>query len=144
MQAKTLERQFLFNGQILPDLGANFSPAQLKDLYANNFPDLLNAEIEGPNIKDGKAVYTFKRTTGTKGRAPNQLPKMTASFSSRLSKVAAGQADPLTPRDRVYPTESMTELHRALSSAFNPNPGAIPLRTTPTAGLPSEALPLLF
>ena len=60
----------------------SYSPAQLKDLYASNFPDLLNAEIEGPNVKDGKAVYTFKRTTGTKGRTATQLPKLPESKTS--------------------------------------------------------------
>ena len=142
MQAKTLERQFLFNGQTLPDLGGHYSPAQLKDLYASNFPDLLNAEIEGPNVKDGKAVYTFKRTTGTKGRTATQLPKLPESFSSRLSMVAAGQVGPLAPLDRIEPPLKMLELHSSMVRAFN-GPAQSKM-VMPTRGLPSEALPLLF
>jgi PRTRC genetic system protein C len=66
-----LERVFLFEekGQKikLADPEPKFSPQAVQNFYANTYPILTTATIEGPIIKDDKINYTFKSTIGTKG-----------------------------------------------------------------------------
>lgn len=62
-----LERTFTFNGVNLPDPGPEFSPEDVKEMFANQYPDLLTALIDGPNIVGDKEAYTFVRNVGTKG-----------------------------------------------------------------------------
>jgi PRTRC genetic system protein C len=67
IQAQQLTRKFTFNGVDLADPGAAFSPDEVKDLYSNQYPDLITAIISPPSIKDDVATYTFARNVGTKG-----------------------------------------------------------------------------
>lgn len=67
MEIATLTRTFAFNGVNLQDPNPQFSVEAVKDFYVAIYPDLLNAEIEGPTIKGATAAYTFKRAVGTKG-----------------------------------------------------------------------------
>lgn len=140
MKVTTLLRVFKYEGQELPDLGASFSPAQVKDVYTANFPELVNAEIEGPNEIDGKLVYTFKRTTGTKGLGQQEIA---LPFVQRLALVAAGQVDPMEPRSRVALEQSLAEKHQAFGRALSQTTNGQRRRAT-LPGLPSEALPLLL
>jgi PRTRC genetic system protein C len=47
---------------------------QVRDFYAPTYPEILNAAIEGPEEKDGKLVYTFRRAVGTKGGSAPREP----------------------------------------------------------------------
>lgn len=67
MEVQQLTREFTFNGIKLADPGAALSVDQVKDFYASVYPDITNAEIEGPEVQGDKHVYTFRRAVGTKG-----------------------------------------------------------------------------
>jgi len=67
IEAKKLTRVFTFNGVNLPDPGEAFSPEEVKELYSNQYPDLVTAIVGEPSIKDDVATYTFTRNVGTKG-----------------------------------------------------------------------------
>jgi PRTRC genetic system protein C len=67
MQTEALTREFRYNGAKLTDPSAVFTLAQVRDFYANTYPEIVNAEIEGPEILGGKNVFTFRRAVGTKG-----------------------------------------------------------------------------
>ena len=67
LESKPVTRSFRFNKRVLPDPNPRLSPAQVKDLYAAQFPELASAAIEGPELKDGQQVYSFARQVGTKG-----------------------------------------------------------------------------
>ena len=144
MQVTSLVRVFKYDGQELPDPGASFSPAQVKDLYTSNYAELVNAEIEGPNMVDDKAVYTFKRTTGTKGFGNAALAPVQLPFVDRLALIAAGQPDPLQPRDRVAVTRQALELHVKLAYPLMDQRKQQAKRMATLPGLSSEALPLLL
>jgi PRTRC genetic system protein C len=67
LQTQQLERTFRYNSVDLIDPGAQYTPEQVRDFYAPTYPEILNAAIEGPEEKDGKLRYTFRRAVGTKG-----------------------------------------------------------------------------
>ncbi len=41
----------------------------MKDFWGDIYPELTQAVIEGPECKDDRAEYTFRRAVGTKGHA---------------------------------------------------------------------------
>lgn len=142
LKVSTLPRVFFYDGQELPDPMPGFSPAQVMDLYAANFPDLTTAEIEGPNEVDGKLRYVFKRANGTKGLGAEHAQEAELPFVQRLALVAAGRADPLQARGTISLSEKEAVTHQAIAkplidSRSRPGKGSLP-------GLPSEDLPLLL
>lgn len=62
-----LPRVFRYNSVELEDPGPEHDPVDVRNLYAATYPEILNAAIEGPEAKDGKHVYTFRKAVGTKG-----------------------------------------------------------------------------
>ena len=69
---ENLKRKFTaeINGKDmdLPDIGEDKSPEEVIKFYANIYPELLNTNIDGPNIgKDNVAVYSTKAKMGGKG-----------------------------------------------------------------------------
>lgn len=71
LQITQLPRIFLFkdkDGDIeLADPSVNFSPEAVLNFYANTYPVLTTAKIEGPEIKNDAVQYRFVSTIGTKG-----------------------------------------------------------------------------
>ncbi|WP_341744785.1 PRTRC system protein C [Azonexus hydrophilus] len=67
MKIERLERQFSYAGMMLPDPDPNLTPEQVRDVYANAYPEITTADITGPETNGDKLVYTFKRAAGTKG-----------------------------------------------------------------------------
>lgn len=71
LQIKGLERSFIFkkgNTDVkLADPDTSMSPDEVMSFYANTYPELTTATVHGPEIKEDKAVYSFKTTIGTKG-----------------------------------------------------------------------------
>lgn len=67
LQAQSLPRVFVYDGTEFPCPGAHMTPEQVKQVYTASRPELTNAAIEGPEVKDGKVVYKFLRSVGAKG-----------------------------------------------------------------------------
>lgn len=71
LDVKTMKRGFSFqkNGKTieLSDPELNMSPDEVLAFYANTYPELTTATVQGPEIKNDEVVYTFKTTIGTKG-----------------------------------------------------------------------------
>lgn len=66
--SNTLPRKFVHGTATLVDPDPNMSTEQVRGLYASaGYPDLTNAAITGPEVKDGYLIYTFKREVGKKG-----------------------------------------------------------------------------
>lgn len=62
-----LARAFRYGSLDLPDPGMQYTPDAVRDFYTNVHPELATAAIEGPDEKDGKLVWTFRKAVGTKG-----------------------------------------------------------------------------
>lgn len=67
MQTEALTREFRYNGARLADPSPTFSLQQVRDFYGNTYPEIVNAEIDGPQVVGNRNVYTFRRAVGTKG-----------------------------------------------------------------------------
>lgn len=65
-------RKFIFvqedeEDKDLPDPNPAMTPAEVKKLYSDKFPELTNAIIEGPQLRGDTAEFRFKLEVGTKG-----------------------------------------------------------------------------
>lgn len=69
MQIEQLEREFSYNGVRLADPLPSMPLTQVRDFYANVYPEIVSADIEGPKHVGNKTIYTFRRAVGTKGGA---------------------------------------------------------------------------
>ncbi len=67
IETTELVRTFRYNSVDLPDPGPQYTAEQVRDFFAATYPEIVSAAIEGPEEKDGKLVYTFRRAVGTKG-----------------------------------------------------------------------------
>lgn len=60
-------RQFKHGSIQLKDPDASMTPDEVKTFYAAVYPELTNAEIEGPEHKGATIHYEFRKAVGTKG-----------------------------------------------------------------------------
>jgi len=67
MDIQNLQREFNYNGVALADPSPTLSLPQVRDFYANVYPEITSADIEGPKQVGAKVAYTFRRAVGTKG-----------------------------------------------------------------------------
>ncbi len=63
---KILPRVFKYNNIVLDDPDPQMSPEDVKNFYANLYPELIQAVIEGPELGEN-LEYKFQRSYGTKG-----------------------------------------------------------------------------
>lgn len=77
-----IRRVFRYNGMQLPDV-PGLAPKEVRDLYSAQYPELISAEIEAGEVRDGVQEYTFRKAVGTKGQG---------SESGRLAKLRAAVA----------------------------------------------------
>ncbi len=66
MIVNTLARTFEYNGASLNDPDPRMSTEQVKDFYSAAYPELATAAVEGPEERNGKLHYSFRRAVGTK------------------------------------------------------------------------------
>jgi PRTRC genetic system protein C len=131
LSIQTLVRTFAFNGMSLADPGPGMAPDAVKEFYANLYPELTNAAIEGPEQKGDKLVYEFRRAVGTKGAELRE--RLEAHISGECGK-PRGNALDLATLERVQP---FARACRGLT--FSPHHVGAPERVA----APSEALPFL-
>ncbi|QMI45614.1 PRTRC system protein C [Burkholderia sp. MBR-1] len=92
MQIETLVREFSYNGAKLADPAPTFTLQQVRDFYSQTYPELTNAEIEGPVVKGNRNVYTFRRAVGTKG-----TDMATRDISAMVDAIINGTTRPPHP-----------------------------------------------
>lgn len=86
MKIEQAVREFKYSGMVLQDPDPAQTPEEVKTFYAGIYPELTNAEIEGPEHKGNKTVYEFRKAVGTKGVKKIKAPVSPAA-KRRLSKV---------------------------------------------------------
>ncbi|WP_063822416.1 PRTRC system protein C [Burkholderia cenocepacia] len=128
MQTETLIREFRYNGARLTDPSPAFSLHQVRDFYGNTYPEIVNAEIEGPEILGNRNVYTFRRAVGTKGAAMT-LEQLRAELVDGTLRKEAKHL--LSPADA-----SLNPMRRFMAAATSPVNGT---RLTP----PISHMPVL-
>ncbi|HLD53503.1 MAG TPA: PRTRC system protein C [Sediminibacterium sp.] len=69
--SNTLPRVFLYDQQgsklVLSDPSITMQPEAVLNMYAQTYPELTTAKIEGPEIKNDRVEYIFQAMLGTKG-----------------------------------------------------------------------------
>ncbi len=128
MQTETLIREFRYNGARLTDPSPAFSLHQVRDFYGNTYPEIVNAEIEGPEVIGNRNVYTFRRAVGTKGAAMT-LEQLRAELVAGTLRKEAEHL--LSPADA-----SLNPMRRFMAAATSPANGT---RLTP----PISHMPVL-
>lgn len=142
IKVDSLVRVFQYNGLELADVDPTASPARVKDVYAAMYPELSTAEVEGPETKNGRLIYKFKRSAGTKGAQTGQSVTVTGGtkvpFAERLAAIAAGQPDPWADKGALWVCQGnkMEQLTSTFRSALT-RPG------TPIQ-VPSSAIALML
>jgi PRTRC genetic system protein C len=63
----SVKRIFKYNSLILDDPDPKWNIEEVKDFYANAYPELTQSIIEGPDVSDEGLTYTFRKSVGTKG-----------------------------------------------------------------------------
>jgi PRTRC genetic system protein C len=64
---KQTERLFRYSGGlVLPDPDPSLGIEAVRQVYASSYPEIITAAVSGPELVDGKHVYTFKTAVGTK------------------------------------------------------------------------------
>jgi PRTRC genetic system protein C len=61
------KREFKLGVRTLPDLNPSLPPEESLQLHAQDYPEIVNSKLEGPQIIDGVQVYTVKASLGYKG-----------------------------------------------------------------------------
>ena len=61
-----IRRVFRYNGISLPDV-PGLEPREVRDLYSAQYPELVSAEVEAGEVRDGTQEFTFRKAVGTKG-----------------------------------------------------------------------------
>lgn len=130
MQIQNLTRQFRYNGAKLADPSPAFSLQQVRDFYANTYPEIVNAEIEGPELQGDLQVYTFRRAVGTKGGAGLQQEDIRCLIESGSFCKRSAQHVPATalnlPASRELAQMCLTRRMQP-SLALLPTPASVPL-----------------
>ncbi|MFA5353166.1 MAG: PRTRC system protein C [Thermodesulfovibrionales bacterium] len=67
MSASVLPRKFKYDHMLLDDLDHAAAPQEVMESYAEIYPALTTAIVDGPEITDAAMVYTFTTRLGTKG-----------------------------------------------------------------------------
>ncbi len=66
IEVTEVKRLYRYNGISLPDV-PGLGAREVRDLYSAQYPELVSAEIETGEIRNGVQEITFKRAVGTKG-----------------------------------------------------------------------------
>lgn len=127
MEIQALAREFTYNGAKLADPAPAFTPQQVRDFYSQTYPELTNAEIEGPTVKGNRNVYTFRRAVGTKGLTLREVSK-------RLRTDTLNQGQRLSTQIGKYDAALAYSVARVASNTDN---------TAERLRLPSSQVPLL-
>lgn len=76
-----IRRTFRYNGILLPDV-PGLEPREVRDLYSAQYPELVSAEIEPGEVRDGVQEFNFRKAVGTKG----------AGIASAEAEIEGGEA----------------------------------------------------
>lgn len=69
MEVSVLLREFVDakTNATYSDPNTSWTPDQVRDFLANQYPHLTNAKVEGPEVLSSKIKYKFVTSVGTKG-----------------------------------------------------------------------------
>lgn len=126
MEIKTLTRSFKYNGITLTDPDPGKTPDQVRTIYAYQYPELLNAVIEGPVTKGGISTYTFARAAGSKGVGHVAAMRAIRDRKQQRAKTPVESATPQTIKENIECSKAVQAVvnNRSRSTVIHPDPSA--------------------
>lgn len=88
IEVNEIQRRFRYNGMLLPDV-PGLEPREVRDLYSAQYPELISAEIEPGEVRDGVQEFSFRKAVGTKG-ATRHAGKRLAALRAQVDAEADG------------------------------------------------------
>jgi PRTRC genetic system protein C len=93
-----IKRVFRYNGITLPDV-PGLDPREVRDLYGAQYPELISAEIEAGEVRDGTQEFTFRKAVGTKGASRREGVRIAAlRRRAQAEAQGLGGTDPMLLR----------------------------------------------
>jgi PRTRC genetic system protein C len=93
-----IKRVFRYNGIALPDV-PGLDPREVRDLYGAQYPELISAEIEAGEVREGTQEFTFRKAVGTKGASSLEGPRIAAlRRHAEAEALGLGGTDPILRR----------------------------------------------
>jgi PRTRC genetic system protein C len=92
IEVNEIQRRFRYNGMLLPDV-PGLEPREVRDLYSAQYPELVSAEVEAGEVRDGVQEFSFRKAVGTKGarrrEAEHAGPRL-AALAAQVDAEAKG------------------------------------------------------
>jgi PRTRC genetic system protein C len=143
IEVNEIQRRFRYNGMLLPDV-PGLEPREVRDLYSAQYPELVSAEIEPGEVRDGVQEFSFRKAVGTKGatrHAGKRLAMLSAQVRAEADGGASGAEGKLT---KAIHRDSVRRCAQAWSAFANRIHGSgAPRRDASRLAPTSEALPPL-
>jgi PRTRC genetic system protein C len=114
-----IKRVFRYNGITLPDV-PGLDPREVRDLYSAQYPELISAEVEAGEVRDGRQEFTFRKAVGTKG-AGRREGSRSAAVRRRAAAEAQGLGGTGPALARVLENRRANACARALSDFVHQN-----------------------
>lgn len=108
-----IKRVFRYNGIALPDV-PGLDPREVRDLYSAQYPELISAEVEAGEVRDGTQEFTFRKAVGTKGASGREGARL-AAVRRRADAEAKGLGGTCPDLARLLDSRSAGNCARALS-----------------------------
>ncbi|MDP3653789.1 MAG: PRTRC system protein C [Rhodoferax sp.] len=92
IEVHEIQRRFRYNGIQLPDV-PGLEPREVRDLYSAQYPELVSAEVEPGEVRDGVQEFTFRKAVGTKGathRTGSRLAALLAEVGAEADGGVSG------------------------------------------------------
>ena len=89
IEISPIKRVFRYNGIALPDV-PGLEPREVRDLYSAQYPELVSAEVEAGEVRNGEQEFTFRKSVGVKGATSRQGERLTA-LRQRIQAEADGR-----------------------------------------------------
>lgn len=77
IEISPIKRVFRYNGIVLPDV-PGLEPREVRDLYSAQYPELVSAEVEAGEVRNGEQEFTFRKAVGVKGATRRQDQRLIA------------------------------------------------------------------
>jgi PRTRC genetic system protein C len=88
IEISPIRRVFRYNGIALPDV-PGLDPREVRDLYSAQYPELVSAEVEAGEVRNGEQEFIFRKAVGVKGATRRQGVRL-AALGQRVHDEAGG------------------------------------------------------
>jgi PRTRC genetic system protein C len=131
-------REFKYNGVALQDPDPKLTVEAVRDFYANLYPEIVSAAIEGPVQKGSKLTYEFRKAVGTKGTQGTNGTTLRARLEAEAAGTVTQRRGHIVNEEQLACARPLAQACHILGWASNT------LDKHDRIAPPAEALPPVF